>query len=278
MKPVRFLSAVLAMAPVLCLAQTGRGFVSIEGYVGLAREVQVGKIVGIEQTEVSGALQFPQNVGKPYRVTFAVSETIRGDKVKQVDMVLALQVTQYLDYLRAHQVEIMLVAGPNRLDSFPSAEVGIAEQGRRVDGDWYQFRVLEPVSPAGSAKKSQVGAQIDTYYDSGRMFACDLSVIHGRSEILKGARAFARRHREMLRSVWLRVPNAFGARCGDPNAFCGITLPICPETQRTLLALVKNPDLIELHMVTALSPAERRYPSAEEISRLAAELLKQWPM
>jgi hypothetical protein len=69
-------------------------------------------------------------------------------------------------------------------------------------------------------------------------------VVQGRESILKRARAFAKKHRETNDSVWLPVPNAFGQLVGYANAFCGIKLPICPETEQTLIALLENPGLI----------------------------------
>jgi hypothetical protein len=74
------------------------------------------------------------------------------------------------------------------------------------------------------------------------MFDSDLSVVSSRDGILKRARAFAKRHTETLTSIWLIVPNEFGSLCGYTNAYCGITLPICPETEHTLASLLKNPN------------------------------------
>lgn len=238
------LALLLAMVPLSASAQVGRIFVSAEAYAGVSRVVHVGKIVEIKQIEYGKRLTDTQKLGKPHRLVFEVSETIRGDDAERFELVLALQSTVYLEYMRDHSVEIMLVGGPTRLDSFPVAEVGIEEQGDRVDGDWYQFRVLAPVAVPESGDEESVASQINTNYDAGRMFSRELEVVIGSKEILKRVRGFAKEHPSPLSAVTLRVPNEFGRLCGDPNAFCGITLPICLETKATLVALKADPGLI----------------------------------
>jgi len=37
------------------------------------------------------------------------------------------------------------------------------------------------------------------------------------------------------------VPNEFGALVGHPNAYCFITLPVCPETKATLEVMKSDP-------------------------------------
>lgn len=235
---------LLAWVPAVGWAQVGRGFVSVEAYVGLARVVHVGKIVELKQIEYDKPLTSTQQLGKPYRLVFQVSETIRGAGVERLELVLSLQSTHYLEYMREQSVEIMLVGGPNRLDRYASAKVGIEEQGRRVDGEWYQFRLLDPVKVPESGSEAEIAKQLNRRYDSCRMFTNELEIVVGREAILKRARAFAKANTKLLSAVSLRVPNEFGALCGDPNAYCLIMLPICPDTRKTLIALKDDPGLI----------------------------------
>jgi hypothetical protein len=238
------LALLLAMVPFSASAQIGRIFVSAEAYAGLSRVVYVGKIVGLERMEYEKPLTFTQKLGKPYRLVFEVDGTIRGNGGKRLELVLSLQTTIYLEYMRDHSVKIMLVGGPIRLDTFPGAEVGIEEQGKRLDGQWYQFRVLDPVELPKSGAERAIASQINTNYDSCRMFTDEFEIVVGGQAILKRARAFAKKYPKTLSSVTLRVPNEFGALCGDPNAYCGITLPVCPETKAALVALKDDPGLI----------------------------------
>lgn len=237
---------LLAIAPTSALAQVGRIFVSAEAYVGAARGVHIGKIVELKPIENYGKpLTEIQKIGKPHRLIFDVSETIRGAEVERLELVLSLQSTLYLDCMREHAAEVMLVAGPIRLDSYPSAEIGIEEQGNRVNGDWFQFRLLTPVElPETDDESREIVAQLNRNYDACRMFTNEFGLVAGRDQILKRARAFAEKHRKMLPVVTPVVPNEFGALCGSPNAYCGITLPVCPETKATLLALQNDPGVI----------------------------------
>lgn len=239
-----FLALLFALVPVVASAQVGREFVAVEAYVGRARVVHVGKILEITQIEYGKPLTDIQKLGKPYRFVFAVSETIRGEEVKSLELVLSLQSTHFLEYMRDHSIEIMLVGGPTRGDSYRGAEIGIEEQGKRVDDERYQFRLLDNVKVPESGGKDSIAAQINQKYDSCRMFTNELEIVVGREAILKRARDFAKQHSDMLSAVSLRVPNEFGTLCGDPNAFCTITLPICPETKATLVALKDDPGLI----------------------------------
>ena len=239
-----FVVLFLALLPVLGSAQVGRIFVSAEAYAGLARVVHVGKIIELKQIEYGKPLTDTQKAGKSYRLVFEVSETIRGNEVNRLELVLSLQTTIYLEYMREHSVEIMLVGGPSRLDSFAAAELGIEEQGKRAVGEWYQFRVLDPVKVPDSGTEASIASQINIYYDSCRMFTNELGIVTGRNAILERVRAFARQHTKVLAAVTLLVPNEFGALCGDPNAYCGIMFPICPEIERTLVALKHDPGII----------------------------------
>lgn len=235
---------ILAWMPSIGWAQVGRGYVSVEAYVGLARVVHVGKIVELEQIEYEKPLTGIQKIGKPYRMVFEVSETIRGGKTERLELVLALQSAHFLEYMRDHSLEIMLVAGPNRIDSSPRAEVGIEEQGKRLDGERYQFRLLTPVNVPESDAGDSIASQLNNMYDSCRMFTNELEVVEGREMILKKARSFAMEHTEILTAVSLQVPNEFGALCGTPNAYSMITFPICPSTKKTLAAVKDDPNRV----------------------------------
>ncbi|MEM7012601.1 MAG: hypothetical protein AAF585_14085 [Verrucomicrobiota bacterium] len=245
MKTWRLFALLLLLAPEMSHAQVGRLFVSAETYVGVSRVVHVGKITELTQIEYDEPLTELQEFGKPHRMVFEVSETIRGDAVDRLELVLSLQSKHDLEYMRDHSIEVMLVAGPDRLTRFPGAEIGIEEQGKRVDGDWYKFRVLNPVAvPQGDGYDAKIARQLNISYDSCRMFTIDLEVISGRGAILKQVREFAKEHTEILSSVTVIVPREFGARVGDPNAYCGITFPICAESRETLIALQNDPGLI----------------------------------
>ncbi|MBS0204661.1 MAG: hypothetical protein JSS49_17290 [Planctomycetes bacterium] len=252
--------------PTLGWAQVGRLFVSVEAYVGLARVVHVGKIVELKPIDYEQPLTSIQKLGKPHRLVLAVSETIRGDAAKRLELVLSLQVTYELEYLRDQSIEIMLVGGPDLIGSFPRAEVGIEEQGQRVDGQRYQFRLLGPVKVLESGNGKQIASQLNSAYDSGRMFTDELEVVAGREAILKRSRAFASEHTQILPEVTLMVPNEFGALCGRPNAFCLITLPVCPDTRKTLNALKNDPGLVLRHIKSPDEDYDR--------ARLLAEIEK----
>lgn len=86
-----FLALFLALAPVVALAQVGREFVAVEAYVGRARVIHVGKILEIKQIEYGKLLTETQKLGKPYRLVFEVSETIRGNETQRLELVLSLE-------------------------------------------------------------------------------------------------------------------------------------------------------------------------------------------
>jgi hypothetical protein len=238
-----FLALFLAMMPVVALAQVGRAFVSVEALVGRARIIHVGKIVEIKPIEYVKPLTITQKLGKPNRLVFVVSETIRGEEVKSLELVLSLQGSHFLEYMRDHSVEVMLVGGPARDESYRGAEIGIEEKGKQLGDQRYQFCLLDVIKVPESDEDS-IAAQINRWNDSCRMFTNELAIVVGREAILKRTRDFAKQHPDILSSVSLRVPNEFGALCADPNAFCFITLPICPETKTTLVALKDDPGLI----------------------------------
>lgn len=227
--------------------QTGRHFVCAEAYASVSRFVHVGKIAALQRLDrdFGTALTERQSWGKPHRLAFEVRETLRGESVRRLELVLSLQHTLYLDYLCNQGIPILLVGGPTPLDHFPRAEVGIEEQGRRLENEaFYQFRVLDPLREPKAGVEKEIASQLNTYYDSGRMFTNTLDVIRGSRAILKHVRTFAKKYPQTLSTTTLSVPNEFGALCGSPNAFCGITLPLCAETRVTLERLKADPGRI----------------------------------
>ena len=235
---------ILALGPVSVSAQIGRDFVSTEAYVGLSRIVYVGKIVELVQIEYKKPLVGIQKYGKTYRLVFEVSEIIRGDKTGRLELVLALQSSRSLEYMRDKSVEIMLVAGPNDIGGMGLPEIGIEEQGKQAGGESYRFRLLEPVKVPESDGSDSIASQLNNDYDFCRMFTNELEIVEGREAILKRARAFAKENPIMTSAVWLDVPNEFGALCADPAAYCRITLPVCKSTEKTLVTLKHDPERI----------------------------------
>ena len=228
--------AVLALLGlwILTPAQRGRAFVSIEAHVGTASSVHVGFVKQLEPTQYEKPKEgfYP---GEPYRVTFAVSETIKGAPAQSLDLILTLQHTFELEYLRDNKIEVMLVATNQYIDE--EAELGLAPPGSR-----YSFRILQPIRhPKDTPKTEWIGEQLNVSFNEGRMFDLKLNVVSRREEILKRARAFAKKYPEVLKAEYISVPNEFGAKCGYPNAFCLITLPLCPESKALALQLEKNP-------------------------------------
>jgi hypothetical protein len=266
---------LLVSFPAVARAQVGHIFVSVEAYVGLARVVHVGKIVELKRIEYDKPLTETQKIGKPYRLVFEVSETIRGEGVDRLELVVSLQSFHDLQFLREQAVEIMLVAGPNRLDRYPI--FGIEEQGKRVDGERYQFRLLDRLKVAKandpeSDKSVKIASQLNQSYDSCRMFTSELEIVEGRMAILQRARDFAKEHTKLLSGVSLIVPNEFGALVDGPKgyAYWGIMLPICPATKTTLTALKDDPGRI----LRRIKPEDETYARSRLLEETDKALAK----
>jgi hypothetical protein len=266
-----FSACVLMLSTAGAMAQVGRSFTAVEAYVARGKVVYVGRISKLELIEYTEPLTGSQVYGKPYRVTFDVSEVIRGPKRSIFHFILALQSTPDLQYMLDHRLEIMLVAGPNRIDSVPSPEVGIEEEGVPVHDYWYHFRILDPL-PESKPGERTVLDQLGTNYDSGRMFTYDLKIVKGREQILSRARVFAKRYPDPLPAVWLYVPNDFAALVGYPNAYCMITLPVCAETNQVILELVRHPERMAARM-----KVEDRKKHLGEIQANAIRALRPFP-
>ncbi|MEZ5941740.1 MAG: hypothetical protein R3C18_10125 [Planctomycetaceae bacterium] len=264
---LNILTLLLTLLPLPAIAQTGREFIAAETYVAASRIVYLGKIIELKETTYDGPLTEIQKFGKPYRLAFAVDETIRGEEIERLDLILSLQSTIYLEYMRDHSIELMLAAGPKRLDRNAGARIGIAEQGKPTgEEERYHFRILETVEVPDTGVEQQVATQINQMYDSARMFTASFDVATGREEILKHVRQFASKYKTTLPTVMVRVPNEFGALCGNPNAFCSITLPVCPETKTTLLAIQDDPNLI-MHRIQSRNEAYDRELLAAEVGK-----------
>lgn len=240
-----FAVLLLALVPALGSAQTGRLFVSAEASVAQARIVYVGKIVELALFEYGKPLTEKETLGiKPCRLVFEVSETIRGDEVKHLELVLLPGIKDYLEYMRDHSIEVILISGPGLRRPYPYGIPGIEEQGRRTSGELYEFRALDPLKVPEPGTGASIEKTINAYFDSGRMFTHELGIVTGREAILGRMRAFAKQHTEVLATVTLAVPREFGKLCGDPNAGPFISLPLCPETKASLVALKNDPGLI----------------------------------
>lgn len=246
MKKATWIVLLLLLAYAPGFSQMGRYFVSVEAFVGFARVVYVGKIVEMRQAdgESDETLTRTQKIGKPHELIFEVSETIRGADRKRLKVLLSLQSTHLLEFMRDHSTEILLIAGSDRFSGSPGPKVGISEMGKRVDGDYYHFRLLDPI-PVPEAGADETAAslalQINGRNDSCRMFTHELDIVSGREAILERARAFAKQHPKVLPTTTLSVPNEFGALVGNPNAYCEIVLPVCPVSRKTLEKVREDP-------------------------------------
>lgn len=254
---------LLLLASANGFAQRGRSYISIEAHIGLSKFVHVGAIESLEQVAYDKPLPFPLNAGKEYRLLFKVAETIRGARVSTVELLVNLQHNTDLEYLRDHHTELMLIGGSSLDDE--GEVIVLEEQGQPVDPTRDSFRILRPLPRAKGKDGRTVGEQININLDSGSMFDVNLSVVRSRDEILKRARAFAKNHSEVLKTIWLLVPREFGEQCGYANAYCGIRLPVCAETEHTLTGLLKNPN----RLLKGVKPNDRDYAR----SRLLADVL-----
>ena len=271
------LLALLSLTPLLASAQVGRIFVSAEAFAGQGRIIHVGKITNIEEVkeiEFEKPLTRIQKVGKPHRLVFEITETIRGEKLKRLELTLSLQHTLYLEYMRQQSVEIMLVGGPDIMCTYPRPRIGLLEQGEQVEAEYYHFRVLDVMNvPEDDKRAAALARQINLYYDSCRMFTNELEIVTGRDAILERVRSFAEKYPKRVPALSLNVPNGFGRLCGVPNAFCHITLPISPNTKKTLIALEEDPTSVLRHATHYRDFHRERLP--KEVKKALAVFAKQ---
>src|SRR5262245_25825157 len=98
----------LLVAWITAAAQRGRAFVSVEAHVVTAFTVHVGTVKDLQPIEYAKPADgfYP---GNPYKVSFTVTETIKGTPAKSVELILTLQHAFNLEYLRDNKIEVMLV-------------------------------------------------------------------------------------------------------------------------------------------------------------------------
>ena len=118
---------------------------------------------------------------------------------------------------------------------------------------------------------SSASAQVGRIFVSAEAYAGVSRIVYvGKIVELKRVRDFAKSHPETLSAVTLRVPNEFGALCGSPNAYCGISLPTCPETKATLIALKADPGII-LRRIESRDESYNRSLLAAEVDKALAQ-------
>ncbi|MFZ4508091.1 MAG: hypothetical protein ACOYON_10400 [Fimbriimonas sp.] len=260
------MTALAIVSLLLLPTQRGRAFVSVEAHVGTATGVYVGHVKSLAKIdhEKPNTGFYP---GDPHKVTFEVDETIKGPKAKSLDLILTLQNTFNLTYLRENQVEVMLVASSQYVDE--ESEVGLEPLGSR-----YSFRILKPVvHPEGRPETKWIGDQFNISQNAGRMFDINLNVLTSRNQIFRQARAFAKKYPGELKHFYFIVPNEFGVKCGYTNAFCGITLPLCPESQRLMQSLRKDPS----RLLRDVKPAELE-SQRSGVTKSIAQFLSQFEL
>lgn len=213
-------------------AQTGRAFYSLEAYVGLSETVDVGRIVDISLLPDQPTLKPPLSYGKVYAVTTDVTETLKGERIRQRVFQLSLQGPQILQYFQSHRTQLLIMRSKG------IARLGdISEFG--LEDDRYQFR---PLAPTGAEPEDTWGRQADINGDYGRYFDDRLRVVQGAKAVLDLARRSARKHPQVGSTVAIRIPNTFAAKVGYPNAYALLSLSKSTETEATLRKLIEHPE------------------------------------
>lgn len=173
--------------------------------------------------------------GKAYRVVIAVHETIKGPEKSEVALLLNLQHTHEMEYFRDQKIEFLLATTTHYVDE--ESEISYDEPNVR-----HAFRILEPIKhPKDQPDTEWIGKQLNVSLDEGRMFDLHLDVISKRSEILKRARAYAKKYPYVLPVDHVYIPKEYGIKCGYTNAYCGITLPISDESKALAIGLSEDP-------------------------------------
>ena len=226
--------------------------------------MDLGRVTNVEPVE------FPKPEvgfypGTPYRVRFAVDETIKGASTKSLDVILCLQHRHEIDYLRDRKCEVMLVGSRKRFD--PEAEIGLEP----LDSH-YSFRLLKPI-PVRKGEEDPIGRQLNITFDSGRMFDIDFRVISRREDLLRRARDFARKHHEELETGGVGIPREFAQPCGYPNAFATLILPVCPEAKDRVEKLIQKPD----RLFRGVPAKESEFQRGSVLRGLQRFLEEDWP-
>lgn len=309
---------ILILAANSCLAQRGRAFFTVEAQMAVAQRVYLGRIVSLEQVDYPLPPDPLSTFWKQFRMKFEVSETIKGERVKLVTVILNLQHADQLNYFLQHKTELLLERGAKYVPGVDSTSLYyvLEEEGKPVSDASIYFRTLGPVERGPRSEQRTVGEQIDIDLDSGRMFGADLTLFKSRSSVLRRAREFVKAHPGTLQTLHMSIPNEFATLCGYPNAFALIVLPVCPETERMLIRLLKDPDqlsrrakirdwdrwrlAIMVNALNALKPfpseanarvvreigsrypslplVDDRYASSDDVRRAADALLAEWQL
>lgn len=242
MRLLKVLLMVLGCLPLLVAAQTGRGIVTAEAFVGRAHSVYVGTIRSLDGADSKVPIDSNKHYGQAFRMIFDVSETIRGKAKSQVTIILLLQHSIYLDYLVRHHVELAIAVGKNCRVGDIGSETIVEVDGQNLLGEEMQFRILEKLRAEEDFGIGPEAREFNVSMDEGKMFDFEFNLLTSRDEVLKHFRAFEKKHPKVLPTIWVRVPHQFGRLCGYTNAYMGVGFPVCAETKATLQKMVDHPE------------------------------------
>jgi hypothetical protein len=232
---IRFVSILIVSVHFACaVAQTGRSFDSIEGLVGVSDVACFGRLSSVEP---AGELD-TKKYSRQFRVRFEITEKIRGEVGKSVEILLNDQFRgHYIQAMHDLKIEVMMTIAkqPSWDATYPLQEI----DGKKVDDRKVFFRFITDL-PKDSKHDIFPGYLVD----NGRIFDVNLKPVSGRRQILNCSKAFQKKYPKQLETIWLRLPNDYLRKVGDPNAFGGIELPVCKETRSTILKLLKNPEFV----------------------------------
>lgn len=241
------------ITPSSSSVQVGRGIVAVETFVGCSTALYRGRITRFERVEDRPGFSYVWD-GSHYRLEFAAEETIRGDVRKTLNLHVIAGSKYYLSYLATHRVEMVLSVSPHYLATDPKQMEGIDLNRTAEANQRFGLHVLAQLEDKDPPQASLV-RDLNVASDYGRMFGCDLAVVRGRDALLRRMRAFAKKHSEVMEPVLLGLPDGFFDLVSYHNAFGILALPKCPETERTLRAVQKDP-----------SPYLRRYRSKDVVA------------
>ncbi len=242
---MRWLTLVLVFigcVPVFAWAQTGRGIVTAEAFVGRAHSVYIGTIQTLDSAEYKEQLDPHVYFGKTYKMGFEVKETIRGEVKSRLEIILLSQHSDYLEYLRLHHIELAIAIGKDCYVSDIGSELIVDVDGQKRLGETMQYRILQKLTVKGELGVGPDASQFNTSMDEGKMFDFNFNLLKSRDEVLKHFRAFAKKHREVFRMIWVGVPHPFGRLCGYTNAYMLVGFPVCDETKKTLQKMIDHPE------------------------------------
>ncbi|MBS1715808.1 MAG: hypothetical protein JST30_15885 [Armatimonadetes bacterium] len=233
---------------------------SVEAMVGSSDAVYVGRIVRIETP--AGEESKPV-YDRTSRIVFAVSETIRGPKIRET-VFLNRSHHSDLDALRDLKVELLYAIGQGHRGWDPEKRYVPVDPAPSAFGTYGYLHSLAPIKEAKSP--DHPAADFDVASDQGRMFGADLSVVRSRKDILKRAREYQRKHPETVGTVELGLPDGYFDLVGYHNAFGIVALPKTAETGVTLRRIVEEPE----RLLARYRPRDW----AEDRNRLVAEAVR----